>query len=479
MPFPLEASRNFFKYIGDKYLSGAGFAAAFAGELGDNTSDTFGGSVDYTSGANWPIYAHETNIKIIAASVLTELTSRTSLKVENPYGFARNMDVVLRNAAGSSADVLSITKVKTNGTITLEATGIPVGTFANYGAGSVLIAFEADDLNEPNAGDERVAYGASMDANDAALLLSLFQNELQHTAALAASVGGTHSTSSVEDNGAFTANAEVGNIVTFDGNVTNDIAGFSGVVRTNTADILFLHQIRNADGELVADDVLPAAVADNDTFSITPAFLDGFIKEFANSTTRGASQKNMTATDHDQTLQITGASNAAVPVSSVMAGLHLYIEQLGGTLPGFFDQEGAGIVPDGLLALPRNGIRLVTTGSTVAAGGAPREITIEVDDRVGTDHLPESGNMTLVVTPQAAGAGVTFAAEAHAFTRDGGTFTISSGTLANNIPAGTLLIITGNDFGVKVGYPAEVDNTSFAEYLFQAFAALEGYTLPS
>ena len=470
--FPGEASRNFFKYIGDKYLSGAGFAAAFAGELGDNTSNTFGGSTNYGVTGSWPVYAYETNIKIIAASVLTELTSSTSLKVENPYGFARNMDVVLRDAAGSNAEVLSIIKVKTNGTITLEDA---IGTPGNYGAGSVLIAFEADNLNEPNAGDERTAYGASMDANDAALLLSLFQNELQHTATLTAA--GTHSVSSVSDTGAFGADEEVGNIVTFDGNSTPAIAGFSGVVKTNTANTLFLHQIRNAAGELVGgSDELPSAPVNGDTYSVTPAFLDGFIKEFANSTTCGGSQKNMTATDHDQTLQITGASNAAVPVSSVMAGLHLYIEQLGGTLPGFFDQEGAGIVPDGLLALPRNGIRLVTTGSTVGNGAAPKELTVEVDDRVGTNHLPESGNMTLVVTPQAAG-GPSFAAEAHAFTREGSTFVIGSGTLANDIPAGTLLIITGNDFGVKVGYPAEVDNTSFAEYLYQAFAALQGYTL--
>lgn len=98
-------------------------------------------------------------------------------------------------------------------------------------------------------------------AMDMASVLDLLQDGLD-TGTLTAT-GGT--ASSVQDTGAFGADEQVGNVVTFTGNVTAALAGVAARVTSNTANELFFNS-------------LPDTPAVGDTFTVAGGLMDAAIE---------------------------------------------------------------------------------------------------------------------------------------------------------------------------------------------------------
>ena len=141
-------------------------------------------------------------------------------------------------------------------------------------------------------------------AQDMASVLELLQDALDAAGPLTA-VSGT-ATSVTDGASTFEADTQVGNIVTFTGNVTAGLAGVEAVVISNDTTTLNF-----------ASGALPEAPAVGDTYSIRAAFLDKYIEDLRE-----------------------GKGLADAPAGSVygehrvvLDALCLLIRQLGGTVP--------------------------------------------------------------------------------------------------------------------------------------------------
>jgi len=119
-------------------------------------------------------------------------------------------------------------------------------------------------LATPGPGNIRGAAMNYLRAQDMSSVLELLQDALDQTTNLTAT-GGT--TTSVQDTGAFVVGAQVGNFVTFAGNITAALAGLTFRVVSNTT------------GELFFGEILPGTPANGDTYTIAGGLVQGAIDE--------------------------------------------------------------------------------------------------------------------------------------------------------------------------------------------------------
>ena len=486
MPFARvdEPTRNYVKLLQKKWLAAHSDVAPTVvnDEAADGTSTTYGGAVDYTNAANSPWRHDSTEVLVKAKTTLQTAVAAggTSFFVRNPYGFAAGDVVTLTD--GTNDEQVTLLKVKTNGSVLLTA-----GTTNAFGTGQHMLLFAADEANilGSGGGDLVGADGDPVQAQDMAMMLSHLQAQLQHTAALATDNAGT-TTSIVMLGATFTANAEVGNLVTFEPlTVTEAIRSHTAKVLSNTATTLVFTEIRDANGVLLA--ALPAApnTTGADGFVITPAFLDPYITQLADTTERVLSAFAITDTDPTQTLRPSGGSNHADSESIALAALHRYVEQVGGTLPEYGsiqlswgDNIAAAILAGGV---PVSGTEYVVAQEV--PGNAATTVTLVTTGRQGDTHLPTGtvASPTLAVLvkgPFAANSPTatnTVAVDAVSITGRAGNVLTITGKDATVYPVGSKLLL--RDAGNKRPNPQTIDKPAFMDYLFSAVGALEAYTL--
>lgn len=129
------------------------------------------------------------------------------------------------------------------------------------------------DLNPPTS--TITAPGRNyLAAMDMANVLEMLQEALSDGATLEATGG---STTTLTDTGAYTANAEIGNLVTFAGDITAPLAGITARVISNDANTLTF------------DRTLPGAVATGDDYVITVDTVDAAILNLRDGSTARSS----------------------------------------------------------------------------------------------------------------------------------------------------------------------------------------------
>lgn len=127
------------------------------------------------------------------------------------------------------------------------------------------------DLATPGSGNIRGAAMNYLRAQDTASVLELLQDALDQPASLTAT-GGT--ATSVQDTGAFVANSQLGNYVTFAGNVTAALAGVTARVTSNTVNELFFAS-------------LPGTPAAGDTYTLAGGMVSEAVSDLREGKTRG------------------------------------------------------------------------------------------------------------------------------------------------------------------------------------------------
>lgn len=142
-------------------------------------------------------------------------------------------------------------------------------------------------------------------AQDMATVLDLLQDALSQPSNLTASATGS-TTTVVDDAATFVAGTQVGNTVTFAGNITAAIAGESRVVISNTTTTL----------TFASDDPLSGVPVLNDTYTIEATMLDAVVADLRG----GKGVADATPGDPYYTNR------------SAIAGIMLGVQRLGGTL---------------------------------------------------------------------------------------------------------------------------------------------------
>lgn len=238
-----------------------------------------------------------------ASLIVGSTTSRVQLIAQEPGVTGNNISVAFTVPAGTSGLTVSVVGnaitvalavsggvvVGGSNTATLIAAAINGSAAASAlvlavlptgsGAGSISVASTAN-LSGGRGGADAIATLPSnfIKAQDVASVLEVLMDSLNSVATLTV-VSGT--TSSLTDTGAFVANSQIGNTVTFTGNVTAALAGKTAVVLSNTANILtFTGPVIGSAGTAVAS-------AAGDTYTIRGTMANSAINVLRNGRGRG------------------------------------------------------------------------------------------------------------------------------------------------------------------------------------------------
>ena len=408
-----------------------------------------------------------------------------NVTVAEPYGFSAGDVVVMCDVSAGTAELLTVRKMKTNGSVNFAA-----GPLAAYTSGDLMLLFGTDKVGDQS--DLSGADGGEIGSLEAAKLLAMLQDSLQHSKVLTATGGAAaiNGNTIVDTAGTFVANAEIGNTVT----IVFDTGGldpenFSGVITANSNSTLTVGSIKNATG--VSVDTWGNAPAAGDLYVITPNFLAPYINALADTSQNGVVDQNTAVWNEDtdmadpaiRLVPQTDAHNADVR-AVLMAGLQHYIEQIA-TDPmsdymaidqGLPDNVHPTILASGT---PVSGQRFVIATELAAAG---TEVSLVVDPRVGSNHLPTSGAAILVKGPfssETATATNEVGTDAVVIaSRDGGIVTITGKDGVTAFPPGSYLIMNVGVPVGKKGYDASVPKTMILEQLRLAVLSLNSYRSP-
>lgn len=181
----------------------------------------------------------------------------------NAITIALNVSAGVPQAASNTSTLITAAINASAAASALVRAFVPAGA----GAGSLSAAVAATNLSGGSMGSgESTVQTYPMNflrAQDMASVLELLSDALD-TGTLTATSG---TSTSVSRTGAFVANTQVGNVVTFTGNVTAALAGKSYVVVSNTANALTFGS------------ALAGTPAVGDTFTITGALVDTVISK--------------------------------------------------------------------------------------------------------------------------------------------------------------------------------------------------------
>lgn len=325
MPALGTNSALFIKKVRDTLRTGPGFASAQL-TLGSGTSRMFFVANDPGVGGN---------ALTVAVTVPPGTSGLTVTESGNALTIALAVNVGVPVGASNTATLISAA-------VNAASTKLRCFVADGAGAGSLSTAVAATALSGGVGGADGLQTSPLnfLRAQDLATVLSLLMDRLNSGTLTA--TGGT--ANSVQDTGAFVAHTQIGNIVTFTGNVTAALAGVQAEVVSNTADALFFRS-------------LPATPASGDTYSIRGAFVDSAIVALRGGTVLGDAPRGNVYGDSRI------ATNALLRIAT----------QLGGT------------VTNGYLF----------TGTTAA--GSTTSV-IKINTRGGTFRIDELKNRTITVT---------------------------------------------------------------------------------
>lgn len=266
-----------------------------------------------------------------ASLLVGSSTSRVQLVAQEPGVLGNNISVVFTVPAGTSGLTVTVSGsvitvalavsvsvlVPASNTATLIAAAINGSAAAaalvlavlppGSGAGSIGAA-STSFLSGGRGGADAIATLPAnfIKAQDISSVLELLMDSLNSVATLTVT---SATTSSLTDTGAFIANSQIGNTVTFTGNVTAALAGKTAVVLSNTANTLTFT------GPVLVNDT-PTASAAGDTYTIRGSMVNNAISVLRNGKSRGDSS----------------TSHLLADSRIVTDALIRIVQQLGGTL---------------------------------------------------------------------------------------------------------------------------------------------------
>lgn len=349
MPSLSYVASSYIKRVRDSLMTGPGYASAYLA-LGSGTSAFNVTAREPGAGGN----------SITVAVTVPGGTSGLAVSATGTaitIALAVNAGVVV---GASNTAALIVAAINASSTVSALVEASLVGS----GAGSLSVAAAATALagGVSGAASQQNVNTLPMNflrAQDMASVLELLQDALDSGTLTA--TGGT--ATSVQDTGAYVANSQIGNVVTFTGNTTAALAGVSATVVSNTTGALFF-----------ANGALPATPAAGDTYTIRGAIVEAIVSKLRDGRSSGSAPAGNLYGDSRL------VTDALVRLTRQLGGTVSNVTQMSGTC-------GSGSTTTNVV-LNMLGTRLRPDqfkGKVLSVGGETRKITGNSDTAVFFD----------------------------------------------------------------------------------------------